>query len=237
MNEGRWILLLYAITNRRQWAGTEDERIGRLADLAGNWSAHNIDFVQVREKDLSAESLIGLASEIVHAVKQAGDRTKVLINWDPGDPKTAAMVARAAGAVGAHLRSGLDEEQLTAAIREVRDGLGASAPISVSCHTSADVTSARHAGATLSLFGPVFEKVLAGEELTPGSGVEALAAACRAGLEAGQKAPLSVLALGGITFANAWQCVAAGAAGIAAIRLFQDRGGERERKWHELAQG
>src|SRR5439155_319658 len=67
-------------------------------------------------------------------------------------------------------------------------------------------------GANFAVFGPVFEKKDA-----PGSlpaGLETLREACRA--------DIPVLALGGITLNNARSCLDAGAAGIAAIRLFQE---------------
>ena len=77
---------------------------------------------------------------------------------------------------------------------------------------SEEVTQAATDGATLAIFAPVFEKKDA-----PGTvptGLEALREACRA--------KIPVLALGGITLQNAASCLQAGAAGIAAIRLFQE---------------
>jgi thiamine-phosphate pyrophosphorylase len=82
----------------------------------------------------------------------------------------------------------------------------------VSCHSPADAARAGTNGATFAVFGPVFEKKEA-----PGSvpaGLETLRDACRA--------DIPVLALGGITLNNVRSCLEAGAAGIAAIRLFQE---------------
>jgi thiamine-phosphate pyrophosphorylase len=62
------------------------------------------------------------------------------------------------------------------------------------------------------LFAPVFEK----KDLPSAQpvGLEALHRACQ------NRIP--VLALGGVTLANARRCLDAGAAGIAGIRLFQE---------------
>jgi thiamine-phosphate pyrophosphorylase len=62
------------------------------------------------------------------------------------------------------------------------------------------------------VFAPVFEKK--DEPQTRAVGHDGLREACR------QKIP--VLALGGITLKNARDCMDAGAAGVAAIRLFQE---------------
>jgi thiamine-phosphate pyrophosphorylase len=74
------------------------------------------------------------------------------------------------------------------------------------------VTQAAANGADLALFAPVFEKKDAPTTLP--TGLESLRQACLA--------KIPVLALGGITLQNAQSCLRAGAAGIAAIRLFQE---------------
>jgi len=66
--------------------------------------------------------------------------------------------------------------------------------------------------ATFAVFGPVFEK--RDNPATMPVGLDALRNAA--------KEPIPVLALGGITLANAKSCLDAGASGIAAIRLFQE---------------
>ncbi len=63
-------------------------------------------------------------------------------------------------------------------------------------------------------FGPVFVARSKTSDLPP-RGLDALASAVRA-------VNIPVLALGGITNANAQECLAAGAAGIAAISLYQE---------------
>ena len=72
-----------------------------------------------------------------------------------------------------------------------------------------DLEEIENAEADFVTFGPVYP--------TPGKGdpvgMEALKAACRLGKP--------VLALGGVTLENAAECVRAGAAGVAGIRLFQ----------------
>ena len=84
--------------------------------------------------------------------------------------------------------------------------------IAISCHSLREVNQAAANAASFAVFAPVFEKkVLPGARIT---GLEALRQACRA--------KIPVLALGGVTLLNAESCLQAGAAGIAAIRLFQE---------------
>ncbi|MGC2638689.1 MAG: thiamine phosphate synthase, partial [Acidobacteriaceae bacterium] len=92
----------------------------------------------------------------------------------------------------------------------VYDRAGREAIVSAACHSEAEI---RHAAlASLLLFSPVFEKVT--EPARRGQGLVAL----RAAVDAAK--PVPVLALGGVTEKNAAACVQAGAAGVAAIRLF-----------------
>ena len=84
--------------------------------------------------------------------------------------------------------------------------------VSVSCHTVAAVARAASEGADFAVFAPIFEKK--DSPATKAVGLDQLREACR------KKIP--VFALGGLTLENAAACVDTGAAGIAAIRLFQD---------------
>jgi thiamine-phosphate pyrophosphorylase len=74
------------------------------------------------------------------------------------------------------------------------------------------VTEAAANGATFAVFAPIFEKKDAPG--TQPAGLAPLRVACQANIP--------VLALGGITLQNAHSCLKAGAAGIAAIRVFQE---------------
>jgi len=55
-------LLLYYITDRTQFPGTEPERRERLLDKIAEAALCGIDFVQLREKDLSGRELEFIAS-------------------------------------------------------------------------------------------------------------------------------------------------------------------------------
>ena len=63
------------------------------------------------------------------------------------------------------------------------------------------------------MLGPVFEK----DGASVSQGLEKLRQAC-----GNPNRTMPILALGGVTLENAGQCIAAGAEGIAAIRLFQE---------------
>ena len=200
-------MLRCAITDHTASGFVNSVQIDRLRNQVGRWAADGIDLIQLREKGLDAGALLVLAEATLQKLREVQSSTKLLIN-------TRADVAVAARAHGVHLTSHPDE--LTPQqVRELFTHAGLPAPIvSISCHTPADIARARHNAADFILFGPVFEKRVDGQLVTDGVGLEALALVCAVA----QQIPL--LALGGITLENSAACLAAGAAGIAGIRLF-----------------
>ncbi len=210
-------MLLYYITDRKQLPGNEPARRAALLKKIGEAARRGIDFVQLREKDLSGRELESLACAAVRVVRENSQlrtanrelRTRLLIS-------SRTDVAIACGADGVHLTSNdVDPRDVHLAWKRSVSvlGEGGNDPlIGVSCHSIEDVEHAASEGADFAVFAPVFEKKDAPG--TRSAGLEKLREACR------QKIP--VLALGGITLANAASCLDAGAAGIAAIRLFQE---------------
>jgi thiamine-phosphate pyrophosphorylase len=77
-----------------------------------------------------------------------------------------------------------------------------------------EAREAENAKAGYIFFGPVFETPSKQPFGAP-QGIETLAEVCRA-------VPMPVVAIGGVNKQNAASCIGAGAAGIAAIRMFQE---------------
>jgi len=200
--------LLYYITDRSQFPGDESARRHALLAKVAEAARAGVDYIQLREKDLSARELEILAQEVVAAMRETSPSTRLLIN-------SRTDVALAARADGVHLRA--DD----VAPHEVRQVLEVSAHrplttdhflVAASCHTAADVFRAESEAADFAVFAPVFGK--RGTAGIQPAGLAALREACRV--------KIPVLALGGINLDNAASCLNAGAAGIAAIRLFQE---------------
>jgi thiamine-phosphate pyrophosphorylase len=173
-------------------------------------AAAGVDWVQIREKDLSGRDCGLLTREALQrAAKSPASNvapTRILVN-DRLD------VALSEGADGVHL--GENSLPLPEAKRLVKaQALSQDFLIGVSCHSLDAARSAASGGADYLFFGPIFSTPLKAAFGAP-QGLERLAEVCRA-------VPIPVLAIGGITLANASACLAAGASGIAAIRLFQD---------------
>jgi thiamine-phosphate pyrophosphorylase len=202
-------MLRYAITSRALYPGDEQEKQVALVRQASRWAADGIDLIQLREKDLPATALAALAHRILQAIAAATSPTRLLINSQPN-------IAVATGAHGVHLTAAPDE--LTPAqVRALYASANLSAPIiTVSCHTLEEVERAHTSKVDAILFAPVFEKIVAGQIITPGQGLDRLRVACIAA------APIPVYALGGVTLQNARSCLDAGAVGIAGIRLFHN---------------
>ncbi len=205
----------YAITDGGMFSGDqglllEDGRLrsAALGSCAQRWAEAGIDFIQVREKDLSEADLIALAQRI-RAALPSGGGTRLLVN---ARSEVAVRVAVASGADGVHVPSG-DLRGIGACLLDAGWIRAPKPVVSVSCHGLAEVREARALGADLVLFGPVFEKRVGGEVVRAGVGLGALR-------EAARLAPGRVLALGGVTLENAGSCVGAGAVGVAGIRMF-----------------
>jgi len=172
--------------------------------------ASGVDWIQIREKDLSGRDYAWLTREALHpAAKHEasnGAPAHILVN----DRLDVALSERAGGV---HL--GAKSLPLLEAQRLVKNcGEGEDFVIGVSCHSLEAAKSAANDGADYLFFGPIFNTPSKAAFGAP-QGVERLAEVCRA-------VSVPVLAIGGITLANASDCLAADASGIAAIRLFQD---------------
>jgi len=160
------------------------------------------DAIQLREKDFSGRALL----ELTEAAAARAVAASILVN-DRLD------VALAAGAAGVHLGG---ESLPVAEVAQFRAARRAPAGFLIgrSCHALEEALQAERDAADYLFFGPVFatpSKAAFG----PPQGIDALAAVCR-------RVHIPVFAIGGITLENATACTAAGAAGVAAIRLFQE---------------
>jgi len=138
---------------------------------------------------------------VTRAVKiTRGSLTRLLVN-DRVD------IALAAGADGVHLTSA----SLPAPV--VRRICGPEFLIGVSTHSLETARDARDSGADFALFGPVFETD-SKRGFGPPQGLNKLQQVTS------ELQSFPVVAIGGITLDNAESCFAAGASGIAGIRLF-----------------
>jgi thiamine-phosphate pyrophosphorylase len=171
--------------------------VTHLDNIARSLAA-GIEWIQIREKDLSARDLLDLTAQVLGLPNPY--RSKILVN-------TRVDVALAAGAAGAHLPAGSPAPRIWRALTPPGFLIG------VSCHTLDEVRAAEDQDADYAVFGPVFAPRSKASGLEP-RGIEGLVQAVRA-------VRIPVLALGGITLTNAEDCVQAGAAGIAAISLYQ----------------
>ena len=167
-----------------------------VANAARLIEARAVDWIQVREKDLSPRDLAGLAVRILAIARPAG--VLVFVN-------ERADVAIAAKADGVHLPCaaiGLANHYRSLAPRP---------RIGISCHNAAELQQAHEQGVDFAVLGPVFAPLSKAGE---GMGLARFA-------ELTRSARIPVLAIGGITVERTPECILAGAVGVAGISLFQ----------------
>jgi thiamine-phosphate pyrophosphorylase len=183
----------------RETSPASDEFL-RLLSLVRTAARARVTLVQLREKNLRPRVLYELAARSAEITR--GTQTRLLVN-------DRADIARAAGADGVQLTT----RSLEASV--VRRAFGPELLIGVSTHSPEEARAARDGGADFAVFGPVFDTP-SKRAYGPPIGLEALSVAARA------LAPFPLLAIGGVTRENAPRVIAAGARGVAAIRLYGD---------------
>ncbi len=209
LSRSNGVPLLCYVTDRRAFS-KDDELDAREALLHKIQEAAGVDWIQVREKDLSGKECAALTSAAIERVARQSTRkqgtTRILVN-----DRLDVALSQAAGGVHLGENSLPVEKARKLADSRIRpqDFL-----IGVSCHSVQAATAAAKGGANYIFFGPVFATPSKAAYGAP-QGLARLAEVCRA-------VSLPVVAIGGITLDNAASCLSAGASGIAAIRLFQE---------------
>lgn len=187
--------LFYYITDRHQLPSGSLSALQSKIRRVISWG---VDFVQLREKDLSDRDLLRLTQGAMQCAR--GSRCKILVN-------SRVDIAVAGGADGVHLPcSGLE-------VLNWKSKLPPDLIFGASAHSLREARRAAAAGAHYILLGPVFptpSKMSYGEPL----GLSRFRQVCSA-------LRLTVFGLGGIRPENIRAVMNAGASGIAGIRLFQ----------------
>ncbi len=187
--------LFYYITDRHQ---LPSHSVPALTSAIAQAVAWGVDFVQLREKDLSDYELFRLTQDVVKLSRSHSCR--ILVNG-------RLDIAVAGGAHGVHLPS------TGCGVADVAPRLPDGFILGVSAHSLREARRAAAAGADYIVLGPVFptpSKLQYGKPM----GCRRLGQICSA-------LSLPVLGLGGIRPDNIRQVLRAGAAGIAGISLFQ----------------
>lgn len=170
-----------------------------LLDLIVEAAHAGVDLIQIREHRLDDRALVNLTRRAVEATR--GTNSRIVVN-DRVD------VALAAGASGVHLRGD------SFAAGRIRTLAPPGFLIGRSVHDPAEAAAVEAGGGCdYLLFGTVFPST-SKRPTDPISGPRALREVCAT-------VGLPVLAIGGISIENVSRVAASGAAGIAAISVFE----------------
>ena len=232
LNRPQRVPLLCYVTDRHSVVSTEILEARQpfdackiLLEKIAAAAAAGVDWIQIREKDLSGRECSSLTREAMTLTasssppdsakgstssKTEATREKVSTRILVNDRLDVALAVQSHGVhLGEKSLPPHEARRLVNSLHREKDFL-----IGVSCHSREAAQAAERGDADYLFFGPVFatpSKAAYGEP----QGLERLREVCRS-------VRLPVLAIGGITLENASACLSAGASGIAAIRLFQD---------------
>lgn len=194
--------LLCYVTDGQAGLHPSRASIERLLEKITHAANAGVEWIQIREKDLLARQL----AEIFQEARRVPKECRMLIN-DRLD------VAIAVGAGGVHLGeksvSVADAKRMVFRQRNLDNFV-----VGASVHSLEAALKSEQEGADYLIFGPIFatpSKVSYG----PAQGLPQLEKVSRS-------VSIPVLAIGGITQQSAQECLDHGAAGIAAVRLFQE---------------
>jgi len=211
-------ILCYVTDRRSLQVSSQPDLIEPLLEKIELAAAAGVDWIQLREKDLSGKQSALLVREALNRV------SKLPSQHQADTPKPARIlvndrldVALATQAGGLHLgENSLPVEEVKRLLlsSHTAQTFAHNFILGVSCHSLEAAKFAASFGANYIFFGPVFATPSKAAYGSP-QGLDRLAAVC-------SSVNIPVLAIGGITVANASSCLSAGASGIAAIRLFQD---------------
>ena len=193
--------LFYYITDRNQPAGIS---LVSCIRQALEWG---VDFIQIREQDLTDRALYELTRRVVSL--SGATKCRILVNG-------RADIALAAGAHGVHLPS------TGIRISDVRPWLPNDFYIGVSVHSMREIRIACAEGADYILVGHLFP-TRSKEGYGPPLGLKFLKKAC-------SSVPTPIFGLGGVRPEFVGSVLEAGAAGVAGISLFQRSPDFRELK-------
>ena len=203
--------ILCYVTDRQSLprAGADPESV--LLECIERAAHAGVDWIQLREKDLEGRPLLELASKAIAACAAAASGAEKQVRLIVNDRLDVAWTARQTDGGGVHLG---ENSVPVGEVARWRNRAGCpDFLVGASCHSLEAAAAAAGAGADYVFFGPVFATPSKQSFGAP-QGLQKLESVCRA-------VSIPVLAIGGITPGNAASCLQAGAAGIAAIRLFQ----------------
>jgi thiamine-phosphate pyrophosphorylase len=207
-------ILCYVTDRHSLPAAPQVDLIQPLLERIATIAAAGVDWVQLREKDLSGKESASLVRQARDHISKQGSHSKSTTRIIVNDRLDVALAEQAGGIHLGENSLPVDEAKrllLSSPVAQtpVRDFI-----VGISCHSPEAAKSAASSGADYIFFGPVFATPSKAAYGVP-QGLDRLAQVC-------SSVSIPVLAIGGITLANVSSCLSAGASGIAAIRLFQD---------------